>query len=204
MKKRTDTGLPLLFQHLKGIWLNPTFELKRISGYDNFRNYLKWIIIYIILIEILNIIFLYFIPPLAQIPEVNLSPKFINFQRYSKIFTLIFWPTMYFAGGFITNWLCQKAKAKNKINNILISTAVLGLATNFPLYLLSTIFPKLNNLIFTVIYYSVSFWIYYLSVLNISFIYSITKKLALGVFLLTMIVGGIISFLTMSLLLYVS
>lgn len=200
-KKSNRFKLPLLLEHIKGIWLKPSIELKKISEYDDFRKFLKWIISYIILMEALNILVFYFIPPAAPIAEASLSPKFIDFQNYSKVFSLIFLPTMFFTGGFITNWLCQKAKGKNKISTILIDTAILGLATNFPLYLLSIIFGKTNNPVPTVIYYGLSFWVYYLNILNISVIYSITKKLALGIYLLTMIVGIAISFIANILLL---
>lgn len=203
-KKNSRFDLPLLFAHIKGIWLKPAIELKKISEYTDFRKFLKWIVFYLVTMEVLNILVYYIIPPAAPLPDMNSSPKFTNFQNYSKAFSLILYPTIFFAGGFITNWLCQKVKAKNRINTVLIDTAILGLATNFPLYLLSIIFGKMNYPILTVIFYGISFWIYYLNILNISLIYSISRKLALGVYILTMICGMAISFIAMSLLLVIS
>lgn len=202
--KSSRSELPLLFAHIKGIWFKPVIELKKISEYNDFQKYLKWILFYLISLEVFNVLVFYIIPPVVTIADIALSPKFINFQNYSKILSLILGPVMFFAGGFITNWLCQKAKAKNKLNTILINTAILGLATNIPLYLYSIIFGKMNNPFLTVIYYVLSFWFYYLSVSNISIIYSISKKLALGIYLLSMICGMVISFIAMSLLLTIS
>lgn len=206
MKTKKSTGLkiPLLIAHARGIWFTPGMELKKIAEYADFRKYLKWIMFYIIIMETLNIIVFYFLPSSPSAAQTNLSPKFQNFQNYSKVFTLIFWPTMFFAGGFITNWLCKKAKAIDKIGTILIDSAILGLATSFPLYMLSIVFGQMNNIVITVAFYGLSFWAYYLNIWNISIIYSITKKLALGVYLLTMIIGTLISFAAMSLLLSVS